>query len=127
MSNLKQLAMAMLLYSEDYDGQLPPDSQWRDAIRPRKNATFGKLRCRLAKWQPWTYAMNRFLSGAKAQVSEPDAIVLLFDSVPGEKNAAAGPEKLAFRHGGRTTVAFLSGHAKAMTKEKALSLNWKHY
>src|SRR5438552_3755414 len=67
LANVKQMGTAMMMYEQDYDGQLPPSSRWMDvttpytkntsvyrcpSIPPSSSATFG-------------YAFNRNLSQKK--------------------------------------------------------------
>lgn len=132
-SNLKQLALATLMYSQDYDGRLPDARKWPQATYPYyKNPVL--LTCPADRhpkpvpgisWPPGkglSYAMSADLSGRKlAAIGSPAKVPMLFDSdvVPANQ-----PEGAAFRHGAgpAANFAFVDGHVTSLTRPQLLSL-----
>jgi prepilin-type processing-associated H-X9-DG protein len=114
MNNMKQLAAAMMMYAQDWDGKLPPANRWRDAIKAYvKND--GVFRCPSDpdKTHLCSYAMNRRLSGQPInRFRNPGSIVLLFESVDTAENPNSFGEGLVLRHNGKGCFAFLDGHVE---------------
>jgi prepilin-type processing-associated H-X9-DG protein len=114
MSNMRQLALAMMQYAQDWDEKLPPANRWRDAIKAYvKND--GVFRCPSDpdKTHPCSYAMNRRLSGQPlSRFKNPESIVLLFESTDTTENPNSFGEGLVLRHNGKVCFAFLDGHVE---------------
>lgn len=84
--NLKQLYNATMLYSDSYDGTLPPADRWMDAIKDNvpKDAW---LHCPDLK-SGYGYAMNTKVGGKKlSEFKERATIPLFFESTKTERNA----------------------------------------
>lgn len=116
LSNLSQLALAALIYTQDHDGRLPDAEQWVDDLFPYV-ANAAIFKCPGAPDLEYGYAMNEALSGRQLQsLAAPAEAVLFFDSDLGKRNAAAGLEALAKpgRHLGGYNCCFADGHAKWM-------------
>jgi prepilin-type processing-associated H-X9-DG protein len=113
-SNLKQLALGMLMYAQDYDECFPPADRWSDVIYPYiKN--WGILKCPGDPKHEYGYAFNRALSFKRlGEIPRPAETPLLFDSTLGKKNAA--DEGISWpsggRHSGGNSCAFTDGHVK---------------
>jgi prepilin-type processing-associated H-X9-DG protein len=121
MSNVKQISLAMMMYTQDFDGRYPDASQWHVATQlyMRNVRLLTCPRDRMPKPLPglaWeqggglSYAFQSDLSGqALAQIARPAETPVLFDSdlVP-----AATWQQAACRHqGGKyATVGFADGH-----------------
>jgi prepilin-type processing-associated H-X9-DG protein len=117
MSNLKQLALAQLVYANDYRDQLPIASQWGDLIRPYVKPD--EYRCpSIPKGQGFGYAMNVRLSRQKvSRLGTPGQLPLLYDSSNLAWNAHDPVTSLPNppRHMRRVNnVAFADGHVKAV-------------
>ncbi len=125
LSNLKQMSLAMLQYTQDYDEHYPPAAKWVDAITPYLTADLHthEERQRVVDSvfhdpsapasQKWSYAFNSNLSGLKtSQVDSPATTVLLFESNAGVKNASDTGESIPRpgRHNGGTDYGFADGH-----------------
>jgi prepilin-type processing-associated H-X9-DG protein len=124
LSNLKQLALATLMYAQDYDQVLPQADNWCDAIWEymRNEELF---RCPSDPEHEYGYALNRNLSGRHlAEISRPAETVLIFDSTAGKKNAAdtgqSWPSK--GRHSGGNNCTWADGHAKWLKEKPDFSL-----
>jgi len=117
MSNLKQLALAFLLYAQDNDEHLPAASDWKrpifdyhrnDAILhcPSDESSAGGL----------SYFFNAALGGKDlGGIADPAGTILMADGKPG----SGGPERLIPRHNGGVNCAFVDGHVKWLTLQEA--------
>jgi len=109
--NLSELARALTLYAQDWDGVLPPWQMWGAAALGSVEDP-GVFVCPGAPTEPG-YAYNAGLSSVwTAAVSRPDRCALLWDA------GALGPfpglssQGLAPRHLGGDNWAFVDGHAR---------------
>jgi prepilin-type processing-associated H-X9-DG protein len=113
-SNLKQLALAHLMYAQDYDVRLVGSANWSEALSPyTRNPAL--LACPSRPTSPYGYAYNSLLSGRQmAEMLRPAETSLLFDSNAGVVNAADAGQSLARpgRHQGGDNLAFVDGHVK---------------
>jgi len=119
LSNLKQLALATLMYAQDYDEVFPPADKWCDGVMPylRNEELF---KCPSDPQHDYSYAFNRNLGGKRlGQIPRPAETVLIFDSTAGKKNAADAGESWPEegRHNGGNNCAWADGHAR-WTQEK---------
>jgi len=113
-SNLKQLSLGIIQYTQDHDEKMPDADKWVSEIMPyvKSEAVF---RDPAAPGLKWGYAFNRTLSGVSlADLDEPAQTVLLFESTDGKKNAADAGASLPSpgRHNGGTDYALADGHVK---------------
>lgn len=141
-SNLKEIALGMLMYSQDYDDKLPPaifhdkTVGWAMALHPYSvnYATFqcpyeGHTAPRLPQPnQPGftDYWMNSNLSGVKEEkIKNPAQLIMLGDGDGGSPASTASyainelpsewrtsSDSPAKRHHGGANYAFLDGHIK---------------
>ncbi len=128
LSNVKQLNLALLQYTNDWDGRFPPASRWSDAIRPYigKKDIFicparPKIRC--------GYAYNKNLSNARMEDLEGDEtqIVTIFESDHGG-NASGGRDLMPSqpRHRGDEDVFGLAdGHVAVLSRDRQSDLRWE--
>lgn len=126
-SNVKQLALASLMYASDYDDRLMERDSWMDLIIPyHKNK--GIEHCPGIEWQfernksLHGYAFYSKLSAQKLDDKNPN-IPLLYDSMNLARNASDPFNSLpspprVHREGrpGANHVAYVDGHARALTK-----------
>jgi prepilin-type processing-associated H-X9-DG protein len=124
-SNLKQGAIAALMYAQDYDEQLPRSANWSEALLPyTKNPSLWA--CPSLETSPYGYAYNARLNSLKLEKAlSPATTALLFDSNAGVANAADAGSSLARpgRHQGGDNLAFMDGHVKWFT-EAAIQPNF---
>ncbi len=121
-SNLKEVGMAMLMYTQDYDQTYPPANLWCDLTRPyvQKPDTF---RCPSARSLRSGYAMNSALSASSINdIDEPNDTVLLFDADRGW-NAAGGKDLLVNRHLSGANYATATG--RTVWRPRPEMLKWQ--
>jgi len=125
LSNLKQQGLAILMYSEDYDGRLPAADRWMDLAGPyTKDAT--AFRCpSVSTSDPsaFGYAYNDKLSKAKIEkIGDPQTVALTYDSESTGRNAHDAMTSLPpkGRHRGGNNIAYADGHAKYNAKPVAI-------
>ncbi|HWD40525.1 MAG TPA: hypothetical protein VG944_16875 [Fimbriimonas sp.] len=117
LSNVKQLDLAVIMFSNDFDDKLAMTSvNWKSKISPYvRNASL--FTCARDPKGTVSYSFNAKLAGkAMAGISRPAETVLVYEGKNGH---------LDFRHGGRAAVGFADGHAKLLSKEQAKKLSWK--
>jgi GYF domain 2/Protein of unknown function (DUF1559) len=125
MNNMKQLALALVLYTDDNNGKFPPGNEWCDKIN-RYVGSPKVFQCPAQENQRCGYAFNRNLTDKK-QNEIPRDTVLLFESDAGW-NKASGPELLISRHGGRPKtylVAFADGSVQVISQSRLATLGWE--
>ena len=114
MTNLKQLGLAVMMFAQDHDERLPSADKWTDEIMPYlKNENL--LKCPTAKDLACAYALNKRIAGKSlAQIPNPAATVLIFESTKGARNYADAMETLdpKGRHNGGNNFVYADGHAK---------------
>ena len=121
-SNEKQLALAMIIYSSGHTNQFPDAINWCDAIGdPQRN-----LKCPAADSSSrCDYAFNSKLGGLGLGKVNPQT-VMIFES-DGGWNANGGPELLPAksRHLRKFyVVAFVDGHVETVTQSRLNRLRW---
>jgi prepilin-type processing-associated H-X9-DG protein len=126
MNNEKQLALAVIMYSNAHENTLPPAATWCDAIKSYTGLenvfhcpavdTSANSRC--------DYAFNAKLDGLKVSAVNPQT-VLIFES-DGGWNASGGPDSLVSRHINHrdSVVAFADGHVEIVSRSRLDSLRW---
>jgi prepilin-type processing-associated H-X9-DG protein len=127
-SNLRQISLSVLIYSQDNDGSLPTSEKWNDMI-VEYMGNEKSYRCPLVEKQAKktsTYFLNRNLRNLK----EPNLadVVLLFEGQP-RWNQTGGAEDMVYRHGKEKdpicNVAFADGHVERVKKSEAGKLKWE--
>ena len=76
-SNLKQIAMALRQYGDDYDNRLPPDL--RTLFRSSYLSDEAIFRCPSAVWDPAVFPDDYLYHGAGRKLTEQPAFRLLED------------------------------------------------
>jgi len=126
MSNIKQLELAVLLYSGDHKDVLPSATTWCDDIT-QQAASPQAFRCPAGDpGQRGHYAFNAKLSNLpNLKITNPMKTVMIFETDQGW-NASGGPELLpkSPRHGRAVVVGFADGHAEVVTQARLSQLNW---
>ena len=126
LSNVKQLANALLMYAEDYDDQLPPAIVWTDAVFPYvKNEQISY--CPSRKVRDPAYSYNALLHlGRFKDISAPADLPLVFESTLGKRNASDVGSSFYAAHGKRGTVGYADGHVNLMPALPAPDAGLKH-
>ena len=128
MTNEKQLAMAIMLYSQSHTNHFPAATNWCDAIAGdignkwvfKCMAAGGTGRC--------DYGFNSRLDGIDpARVARPDETVLIFESDLGWNGSGVVDAVSGGRHGhGRASmVAFADGHVERVEQSRLNTLRWE--
>ena len=114
-SNLKQIGLATMMYSQDYDERFPP-GDWMDSVKPYvKNEQI--FHCpsvtKNLDSPSFGYAYNSHLIKASlSKISVPNRVYLIFDSTDLTRNAVSPGDNVASaRHLGGANYAFADGHA----------------
>lgn len=121
LSNLKQIDLGILMYTQDYDERLPIATNWQTGINPYiKNEKL--FHCPSALFvtaqsaPPATnYAYNSTLDMMKmARLAEPQNTISNYDSTDVSRNANDALTSLPApgRHRLRNNISFADGHAK---------------
>lgn len=116
MNNMKQLGLAAMQFVQDWDEkfQLKADN-FADFLMPYM-LNNEILICPAHPNEDVGYSFNAKLQNVTmAQIQDPSKTVLFYEG----KN-----EKLDFRHGTRTAVAFADGHVSLVSAEDAKTLRW---
>jgi type II secretory pathway pseudopilin PulG len=118
LSNGKQLSLAVMMYSLDYDEHLPLATKWAEVLMPYQPHRRKPLYCeQLRNYVPGIsgYAMDERLSGrSKDKIGAPhDKRPLLYESSNSTPNAHDSLTSFAGRHvQQRGWVGFVDGHVK---------------
>lgn len=125
-SNLKQVSLAMLMYSQDYDETMPLKERWPEALQPylRNNELFvcpsdeSPHATGVEGW-PLSYTFSERLDGTNLRnIRRSAAEVAIFDG----DVLSGGREDAQFRHEGDAVVGFADGHVRPVTPEE-----WDEY
>ncbi|MDB6122596.1 MAG: hypothetical protein JWQ71_1589 [Pedosphaera sp.] len=120
-NNMKQLGLAVRIYSSDHKDQLPSAANWSDAIFTNVSSS-NIFRCPTDLHQTCGYAYNSKLSGLNESEINPRT-VLFFES-DGGWNASGGSEQMLSRHGNRTVVCFVDGSVMQLSPSNLSTLRW---
>jgi Protein of unknown function (DUF1559). len=125
-SNLKQMAVAINLYSQDFDDRFPLAGHWTEDIFPyiKNESTF---RCPQEDdmSQP-SYALLRGLGGVEfVDMASPEKTVMIF-SIPGRnRTGGAGLLPDPPRHNDGHLMGFVDGHTKWIGRATVSEVNWQ--
>lgn len=128
LTNSKFIGLAMVMYSDDYDGKLPPVKNWQPDIRPYVKNKDG-FNCPSAKDKRYSYGMNSTIGYKPLQnIEYPDTTAMVFDSSLPKLSASGGRKAVDFRHrkDGKNIALFVfaDGHAARVYDKKT---NVPHY
>lgn len=122
-SNMKQVALAIRIYSNDHTNTFPPAATWCDAIqfelgspKPfRCNADTSSQRC--------SYGFNAKLDGLKEDKIDPQTVMIF--ECKGGWNVTGGRAEMISRHQGAYTVGLADGSVQQIRGVANLSkLRW---
>jgi prepilin-type processing-associated H-X9-DG protein len=118
-SNLKQLSIGLVMYTQDFDETYPPAGKWQTGILPYvKNRKV--FQCPTDTGSG-SYAFNKALSGVSlASVRNPAATAALFESDLHKPNAfGLAKDAVLYRHPGGSNWGFADGHVKLLATAPA--------
>ncbi|WP_319586199.1 hypothetical protein [uncultured Desulfobulbus sp.] len=125
LSNTKQLAIAFMMYTSEFDDRMPLRNNWQAALDPYiKSRSIWK--CPSAQTTDPCYAFNSKLEKAKlSDINTPQDTVMVFESVPG-MNQCGGKELFPSppRHPEGHSIAYADSHAKSVKPQEIDSLVW---
>jgi prepilin-type processing-associated H-X9-DG protein len=129
LSNVKQLSLALLLYTTDNRGPFPPAQEWMPALYPYVETKWIYVcpkdevaaRRREPDMSPagpptvTSYIMNAALGGkAEGSLAAPETMVWLFEG----GLLAGDPANAIFRHFGKLNVAYVDGHGALLSEQE---------
>lgn len=129
-SNLKQLMLGILQYSQDYDEKLPPANKWMDVIFPyvRSEAIMHCPALAEQGAKAYGYALNQNLGGiSQSKLNDVAQTVAIYETDDLARNAYGVADERAYRHMGGSNLAFADGHIKwfAEGQEKPEDVRFK--
>ena len=125
-SNVKRLAVAVVMYSADYDDHLPPAARWCDATWPYLLSE-DLYRCPAGP-TAYGYAFNRNLDQQRTRdVLQPIYVVTVFDSSAGRRNTADPGQSLCNppRHPMGNNIGFLDGRVALISPLDRAAMRWR--
>lgn len=117
--NLKKLYTAAMLYSDSWDGMLPPADRWEEALKETL-ADHSALQCPEAPAGSGGYAMNAALGGKRvSDLEKPETEPLFFDTqLPGPSaHGSLEDAPKPGRHAGKNSVVYADGHTASVTAD----------
>lgn len=118
LSNLKQIALAALMYAQDHDETFPDAEQWMEQLIPYIGENDAIFHCPAAEGMQYGYAMNDEVSGISlGEVSMPSQTVIFFETNTDERNAHGGVGDIAnpsHHEDDLNNFAFCDGHCMVM-------------
>lgn len=121
-SNLRQMALAFMQYTQDYDEVFPPANKWTDVLKPyQKDDKF--FHCPIVGQNSHGYAMNwKFSRQPIAAIESPANTVLLYETNILARNQNGDGRDLVFRHMQNdqpgAQYAFADGHIAFLAQKQ---------
>jgi prepilin-type processing-associated H-X9-DG protein len=123
MTNLRQLSVAMNMYTVDYDGNYPTADKWCDLLVQQAQVAEDLFRCPTAPEGTCTYALNKNLYQPGAQ-SVPN-MVAIFEAKPGwNQVGGSGLLTTEYHDGKGCNVGYVDGSVEFVRTERLAELNW---
>ncbi len=123
-SNLKQIGLATIAYSQDYDDRLPLKTSWSDSLGAYiKNSYI--YQCPMDNTQSrCSYSYNNKLNGdSLSHMKNLESIQTCFDA-KGGWNSSSPVSSAVPRHYDYSNFAFVDGHVKSARTRKAHLLSF---
>jgi hypothetical protein len=122
LSNIKQIATGLMIYSGDYDDRLPKADQWQDLLYPyTKNAD---LFVPPYKDQPGGYALNSVLSQVYLyNIPDPFRTPMVFESAEAGSNLSGGIDDLR-KAEAKAAIGMADSSARRVDILNASSFDW---
>lgn len=116
LSNLKQVGLACLMYTQDYDERWAPAARWCDGTRPylRNDEVYV---CPVLPGARCGYTLNARLGGIRlGEIARPQETPAAFDGMGGW-NRSGGMGDVVYRHENDANVVFSDGHARGLDRQ----------
>jgi hypothetical protein len=120
-SNVKQLALGVLIYANDHQDTLPAAAGWCDAIQKDVGSPAAFV-CSANPGQRCGYAFNAKLGGLKTDKVDPNTVMIF--ECPGGWNVSGGPAQMISRHGQTYVVGLADGSVRQVSFSQISSLRW---
>jgi prepilin-type processing-associated H-X9-DG protein len=112
MPNVRQISIALLMYADDHEDQLPLATGWQDALSPYLRSSSLWV-CSARKEQTPAYSYNALLHCRRINtLASPAEQPMLFESMMGRWNASDAGASFVAPHRGRGVVGYVDGHVK---------------
>lgn len=113
LSNMKQTAVAAIMYTSDYDERLPLAPTWQTTLSGSTTAKV--LGCPDVKGPIGGFAFVKSLSGKRSdRVGKPNETILLFESNDVSLNAVGDPKEPFTPRHQKQSLGYLDGHARSI-------------
>lgn len=125
MNNVHQVTVAVMNYSADNKGRLPPPDSWPEAIKSHLDDDTVLAEPGAAD-QGRAYAMNAALAGKRMEdIRRPSQTVMIFECAPGAP-PAGGADNLPPKphHPRGYVIGFCDAHVEIVAKNDLDRLNW---
>jgi prepilin-type processing-associated H-X9-DG protein len=123
-NNMKQLALAVRMYTLDHNDQLPPAATWCDAIQGDAGSS-KVFQCPAEPSRRCSYAFNAKLDGKNEKEVNPQT-VLLFESDAGWNGSGGANALKPHQHSNRAVnVAFADGSVHQRPRSQLGTLRWE--
>lgn len=123
-NNLKQLGLAVRIYANDHNDQLPPAATWCDAIQGSVGSP-KVFQCPSEPGRRCAYAFNAKLDGKKEGEIDPQT-VLLYESDAGWNGTGGAGNLKPHKHSSRTVnVVFADGSVRQLARSRLATLRWE--
>ena len=129
------LSSSITVYSNDYDGKLPPIDKWCDVLTENNYFPSKGLRCPGASEGPCNYAMNKNLANFDIEAYfknldlshiSYDNLVMFFETYPGWNQAGDADILNTENHSGKGChILFVDGHYEFVEVKDFDKLKWK--
>jgi prepilin-type processing-associated H-X9-DG protein len=123
-NNMRQLALAVRIYSSDHNNQFPPAATWCDTLKSEVGSE-KVFKCPAANENDHCdYAFNSAVGGKEEKEIDPNTV--LFFETDDNWNANGGKELMIqkWRHGRLCVVAFADGHVEQVNVQRFSTLRW---
>ncbi len=118
LSNIKQMGIGLLMYTQDHDFALPPADNWYAPVKAYI-AHAPLFRCPADKTpdRGLSYFLNAQVAGKRIdEIKNPAEVILIAEGRAG----TGGPERLVPRHDGGVNVGYCDGHARWLSLADAM-------
>ena len=124
-AQLRELTLAIKLYAEDHDGQLPPQDKWCDAILGEVGTRKSFVKPAAKPGVTSSYAINSTLKGWKTSDIGPSTVLVFESGGNWNHNGGLAEAQASASGNGRILVGFGDGNVRMIPADALAMLNWK--